>query len=110
MNNPETQNNFVLGQKYAYATVSLLLGIFCFINIAGMEKAILAIVFGWLALRANPAPVLSERRRWAQAGLILGVLVLVIVPTIIIFGARVVKADDFSTALTTRHTNYGGAY
>lgn len=84
MNTSESQNYTILGQKYAYATVSLLLGIFCFVNLAGMEKAILAIVFGWLALRKNPAPALREHRIWAQTGVILGSLILIIVPTIII--------------------------
>jgi hypothetical protein len=84
MNTSETQNYTILGQKYAYATVSLLLGIFCFVNLAGMEKAILAIIFGWLALRGKPAPELKERRLWAQTGLVLGSLVLIIVPTVII--------------------------
>lgn len=84
MNTSETQNYTILGQKYAYATVSLLLGIFCFVNLAGMEKAILAIVFGWLALRANPAPVLKEHRLWAQIGVVLGSLILIIIPIVII--------------------------
>ena len=78
------QQRVVLGQKYAYATVSLVLGIFCFINLAGMEKAGLAVVFAWMALKSNPAPVLKERRLWAQAGLVMGSLVLVLVPTLII--------------------------
>ena len=84
MNTIETQNYTILGQKYAYATVSLLLGIFCFVNLAGMEKAMLAIVFGWLALRGKPAPELKEHRLWAQIGVILGSLVLIIVPIVII--------------------------
>ena len=83
MNN-ETQDYIVLGQKYAYATVSLVLGISCFFSLLGLEKAILAIVFGWLALRAVPAPKLKERRSWAKAGMILGVLPLIILPIIII--------------------------
>ena len=78
------QQRIVLGQKYAYATVSLVLGILCFINLAGMEKAILAVVFGWLALKSNPAPVLKERRLWAQAGLVLGSIMLILVPTLIL--------------------------
>ena len=78
------QQRVVLGQKYAYATVSLVLGIFCFINLAGMEKAALAVVFAWMALKPNPAPVLKERRLWAQAGLVMGSLVLILVPTLII--------------------------
>ncbi len=83
MSEIEMKKHVVLGQKYAYATVSLLLGIFCFINLAGMEKAALAIVFAWLALRAAPEPLLKERRMWAQAGLALGGLVMIIVPVII---------------------------
>ena len=84
MNTSETQNYTILGQKYAYATISLILGIVCFVNLAGMEKAVLAIIFGWLALRTNPLPALKERRLWAQVGLILGALVLIIVPLVII--------------------------
>jgi hypothetical protein len=83
MNN-ETQNYTVLGQKYAYATVSLVLGIFCFVNLLGLEKAILAIVFGWLALRATPTPALKEHRSWAKAGIVLGVLPLIILPIIVV--------------------------
>jgi hypothetical protein len=85
MKTTETQGYTILGQKYAYATVSLLLGIFCFINFVGMEKAILAIVFGCLALRAQPAPALQKHRLWAKTGITLGALLLVIVPLIIAF-------------------------
>ena len=83
-NEIEKQSHVVLGQKYAYATISLVLGILCFINLAGMEKAALAVIFGWLALKSNPAPVLKQHRVWAKAGLSLGSLVLVLVPTLII--------------------------
>src|SRR6266508_1626639 len=83
-NNKKNQIHVVLGQKYAYATISLVLGIACFINLAGMEKAILAVIFARMALRTTPAPVLSERRAWAKAGLALAALMLVVVPTIIL--------------------------
>lgn len=82
-NTIETKDSAILGQKYAYATVSLVLGIFCFISLLGLEKAILAIIFGWLALRANPAPELKDHRLWAKAGLALGALALIIVPVLI---------------------------
>ena len=85
VDNKEFQSHIVLGQKYAYATISLILGLACFVNLAGMEKAVLAIIFARLALTATPAPRLGARRAWAQTGLALGVLVLVIVPTIIAF-------------------------
>jgi hypothetical protein len=75
----------VLGQKYAFATASLILGLLCFVNLAGLEKAVLAIVFGVLALRRRPAPVLVQRRTWARTGVALGVAVIVLVPSLIYF-------------------------
>lgn len=80
----ENNESLILGQKYAFATISLVLGIFCFVNLFGLEKPILAIIFGWLALRAAPAPKLKEHRRWAQAGVTLGAVTLIIVPVIIL--------------------------
>ena len=80
----EIQSPVVLGQKYAYATISLILGIACFINLVGMEKAILAVVFGSMALKSTPLPVLKERRVWAKVGVGLGALILIVVPAIIL--------------------------
>ena len=84
MSDEETKQALILGQKYAFATVSLVLGIFSFINLLGLEKPILAIVFGWLALRAKPEPALNQHRMWAQVGLLLGAVILITVPTLII--------------------------
>ncbi len=84
MSETEIKNATVLGQKYAFATVSLILGIFCFVNLLGLEKPIMAIVFGWLALRLKPEPKLTEHRVWAQIGITLGAVTLVVVPLIII--------------------------
>ena len=80
----ETKESLILGQKYAFATASLILGISCFVNLLGLEKAILAIMFSWLALRTTPEPALREHRVWAKVGLILGILPLIILPIIII--------------------------
>jgi hypothetical protein len=91
MNTIESNASMILGQKYAFATVSLILGISCFVNLLGLEKAILAIVFGWLALRAIPAPVLAEHRTWAKAGVVLGILPLILLPTILILNFDRVK-------------------
>jgi hypothetical protein len=87
----ETNNMTVLGQKYAFATISLVLGISCFVNLLGLEKAILAIVFGWMALRADPPPALVTHRLWAKAGIVLGILPLVLLPTILILNFDRVK-------------------
>ncbi|HSL55403.1 MAG TPA: DUF4190 domain-containing protein [Pyrinomonadaceae bacterium] len=80
----QTKESLILGQKYAFATVSLILGIFSFVNLLGLEKPILAIIFGWLALRTKPEPPLTEHRVWAKAGVVLGTIILIVVPTLII--------------------------
>ncbi len=80
----QTKDSLILGQKYAFATASLILGICSFVNLLGLEKPILAIIFGWLALRTQPAPQLTEHRVWAKAGVVLGTIVLIVVPTLII--------------------------
>lgn len=80
----QTKESLILGQKYAFATASLILGICSFVNLLGLEKPILAIIFGWLALRTNPAPQLIQHRLWAKAGVTLGTIILIVVPTLII--------------------------
>ena len=80
-NQQETQTGVVLGQRYAYATASLILGITCYTHLLGLEKAVLAIIFGVLALKPNPAPRLQERRAWAKTGIVLAVIMLIAVPT-----------------------------
>jgi hypothetical protein len=84
MSENQTKDSLILGQKYAFATASLILGIFSFVNLLGLEKPMLAIIFGWLALRTKPAPQLTEHRVWAKAGVVLGSIVLIVVPTLII--------------------------
>ena len=84
MQENQTKESLILGQKYAFATASLILGICSFVNLLGLEKPILAIVFGCLALRTKPAPQLTAHRVWAKAGVILGAIILIVVPTLII--------------------------
>lgn len=79
---PEAQA--VLGQKYAFATASLVMGIACYINLLGMEKALVAILFGWMALRPMPAPRLVSHRNWGITGIVLGSILLVLVPTLLL--------------------------
>ena len=80
----QTRDSLILGQKYAFATASLILGIVSFVNLLGLEKPILAIIFGWLALRTKPAPQLTQHRIWAKTGVVLGTVILIVVPTLII--------------------------
>lgn len=84
MSESQTKESLILGQKYAFATASLILGICSFVNLLGLEKPILAIIFGWLALRSQPEPQLTEHRVWAKAGVALGTIILIVVPILII--------------------------
>ena len=95
MREVSSNEGIVLGQKYAYATAALMVGIAGYIQLLGVERAILAILFACLALRPNPAPRLENRRIWAQVGLALGVVMLVLVPTIVI-----VKFDALQELIT----------
>ena len=91
MNTPDHQGNeqAVLGQKYAFATASLLLGIASFLSLLGLEKGILAVIFGLLALKAQPLPLLAARRAWAKTGLVLGAIYVALVLVIVLVGWRI---------------------
>jgi hypothetical protein len=79
-----TESAFVLGQRYTLATVALTLALLSFLNLAGAEKAILAIVLGLRALKRSPGPVLEQRSGWARVGIGLGIAHVVILTTIIL--------------------------
>jgi hypothetical protein len=82
----------VLGQKYAFATVALVLSIGSFISFLGMEKSILAIIFAYLALKSEPGPALRDRRRWGMVAIALGVIHVVLMPTLILLNLDKLKA------------------
>ena len=84
MSENQTKESLILGQKYAFATASLILGICSYVNLLGLEKPILAIIFGWLALRTKPEPQLTEHRGWDKAGVTLGTIILIVLPVLII--------------------------
>jgi hypothetical protein len=60
------------------------MGAASFVSLLGMEKAILAMLFAWMALKSEPAPVLEERRLWGKVGLSLGLLQVVLISTLLI--------------------------
>ena len=80
----QAQSDFVLGQRYAFATMAMVVALLSFINLAGMEKAILAIVLGYRALTVVPAPPLEVRRGWAKTGAMLGAAHIVLVVTVVL--------------------------
>jgi hypothetical protein len=90
--NQGDRNSVVLGQKYAFATIALVLAITSFISLLGMEKSILAIIFAWLALRSEPAPRLGERRRWGKVALALGIIHLILIPLLVLLNIEKIRA------------------
>ena len=78
------ESSFVLGQRYTLATLALTLALLSFLNLAGMEKAILAIVLGLRALKPAPQPALERRRGWARMAIGLGIAHVVLVVTVIL--------------------------
>ncbi len=75
---------FVLGQRYTLATLALTVALLSFLNLAGLEKSVLAIVLGVRALSATPGPPLERRRGWARIAIGLGVAHVVLLVTIIL--------------------------
>lgn len=74
--------------KYpSWAVASLLLGIFSFVTVFGLEKAVLAVVFGYLAIRELKGKKKAEGRILAYIGIVLGivaiVLIAVMIPTVL---------------------------
>lgn len=92
--NQNDNASIVLGQKYAFVTVALVLAISSYISLLGMEKSILAIIFAWMALRPAPAPALNDRRRWGKVAIVLGIIHVVLMPTLILL-----NIDKIRTAL-----------
>jgi hypothetical protein len=79
------ESSFVLGQRYTLATLAVGLALLSFLNLAGLEKAVLAIVLGLKALKATPQPALERRRSWARFGIGLAMVHIVVLAGIILF-------------------------
>ena len=98
------ESAFVLGQRYTLATLALGLALLSFLNVAGLEKAILAIVLGLKALRPNPEPALEQRRGWARLGIGLAVAHVVLVVTVILLNLdRISQLLDALRAVSDLH-------
>ncbi|HCJ67245.1 MAG TPA: hypothetical protein DHV62_07995, partial [Elusimicrobia bacterium] len=59
-------------KKSKFAIVSLVLGIFSFIQLFGLEKGILAVIFGFLALNEIQSNPEMKGKNYAWAGIALG--------------------------------------
>ncbi len=70
-------------KKSKFAIVSLVLGIFSFVQLFGLEKGILAVIFGFLALNEISNHSEVEGKNYAWAGIVLGTLYLVLAITLL---------------------------
>jgi len=62
-----------------FAIASLVMGILSFIHIAGIEKAIVAVVFGILAKKRINANSQIKGKKLAISGIVLGILSVILV-------------------------------
>ncbi len=87
--------DLIVGQKLAFAAASLTLGVCSFISALGVEKAVLAIVFGVLALRNTTARP-QTRLGLARFGILLGILhVTLLVVLLIIFRQETMRFLEY---------------
>jgi hypothetical protein len=95
------ESAFVLGQRYTLATMALVLALLSFLNLAGMEKAIVAMIFAFMALKGSPPPALAERRGWARFAVGLAVAHIVMVITVILLNLdRLAKLYEVLRAMS----------
>ena len=95
------ESAFVLGQRRTLAAVALGLALLSFLNLAGLAKAILAIVLGMKALSPAPPPALESRRGWARLAIGLAAAHVVLVVTVILLNLdRLSKLLDALRAMS----------
>jgi hypothetical protein len=95
------ESSFVLGQRYQLATLALALALLSFLNVAGLEKAVLAIVIGLKALKPVPQPPLESRRNWARLAVGLAAAHVVLVVTVILLNLhRIPKIIEVFRAMS----------
>jgi hypothetical protein len=98
------ESAFVLGQRYTLATLALGLALLSFLNLAGTEKAVLAIVLGVKALKRDPEPALETRRGLARIAIGLAAAHVVVVLTVILLNLdRLVRLFDALRAMSDLH-------
>jgi hypothetical protein len=81
--NSNCVRTFVQGQRVAFAAASLTMGIVSCIHVLGAEKGILAVVFGWLALKGKDGLREGAQRTWAIVGIVLGSIMIILVPLMV---------------------------
>lgn len=68
--------------KSKLALISLILGVSSFVNLLGIEKAVLAVIIGTWALKESDRTAGSKRL--SRIGIVFGILYLVVITTAVI--------------------------
>jgi uncharacterized membrane protein YwzB len=72
------------------AVAALLMGIVSFINLLGIEKGVIAIVIGWMALQEVKKEPETGGKSLAWAGIVLGILSIGLIITVsVIMGPQI---------------------
>lgn len=71
-NQDQTPSAYTAGRRAGFGIAALTVGCVSFLSLLGLEKALVAIVLGGLAVRGAPQGSLA--RRLGVAGIVLGVL------------------------------------
>ena len=96
-----SKSEFVLGQRYTFATLALVVAFLSFVNLAGLEKALLAVFLGINALRRSPEPPLGARRVWAHFAIAVAAAHAIVVTTVIVLNLhRIPKLLEAFRALS----------
>ena len=83
------------------AVLALVVALLSFLNLAGLEKAVLAILLGLRALKPGPGPRLEQRRGWARLAIGLGTAHIVLLATVILLNLdRIPKLIEALRALS----------
>ena len=73
-----------MGTKSKVAIGSLIVGIACFLNLLGIEKALAAITLGWMGLKEAGSEG-KNGKGFAYAGIILGAAYIITIAVLLIF-------------------------
>ncbi|HEX2952902.1 MAG TPA: DUF4190 domain-containing protein [Bacillota bacterium] len=73
------------------AIAALLMGIVSFVNLLGLEKGVMAIVIGWMALQEAKKEPDTGGKSLAWAGIVLGIASIGLIITIsVIMGPKII--------------------
>lgn len=82
---------------YPYAVVSLVLGIVSFIQLLGIERALLSVIFGVIALRQIKNSDELRGEKLAYWGIALGIIYMAVILVL-----SIVKGGDILSILPTK--------